>query len=319
MGAHRVPFDHYAGPLSQDTYTATTGEIAFDRLPCVIPVDTTSGAAALTLSAPTKAGIIGTVVLVGDGGDLTLTVTNGYNSDDDTDIVFDDVKDFAMFTSILVDGTYYWRLVAQEGTDAAVEEGVFDSLTVTTLTLGATAITATGAELNQLDGNILADAAVTEGAGITGSATVCEHSVVKTGGIFKTEILLDLTGLESTATDGDIIGDSGGGAAHIGQITAARNGTIIFGKVTCLETPAGGDDDIAIYSASESTGAYDGAVADLTETLLQDHGAWTAAAETPDLLDTVPPADGYLYLAAKGGDTASTYSAGIFLIELWGV
>ena len=156
------------------------------------------------------------------------------------------------------------------------------------------------------------------GAGISGgTGTVCEHMVYKVGGLYKTEIYLDLTGLTSSATDGDIIGVDDTGVAYIGQITAAVNGTIVSGRITCLEAPTTGDDDIAIYSATEATGVEDAGIASLAETLLLDHGAWSL--NDVASLTGIPAANEYLYLVAKGGDTAGTYDAGKLLIELWGV
>ncbi len=158
---------------------------------------------------------------------------------------------------------------------------------------------------------------MTEGAGIT-SATgeICEHRVVRVGGLYKTEILVDLTGLNSGGAADDIIGDDGGAAScHIGQITAAINGAIVAGRVTCFETPTGGDPDVDLYSATESTGAQDAAVTGLTETKLINHGDWTF--EDVDYLDALPAADEYLYLAC-GDVTDADYTAGILLIELWG-
>ena len=86
-----------------------------------------------------------TICLEVDGGDLTLTVTNGYNFDADTAIVFDDAGDTATFVSIDIGGTKYWRLIAQEGTDAASEANTFDTLTATTGTI--TTLTATTLKL----------------------------------------------------------------------------------------------------------------------------------------------------------------------------
>ncbi len=162
---------------------------------------------------------------------------------------------------------------------------------------------------------------MTPGIGIsTGTNTICEHSVVKVGGLIKTEILIDLTGLNSGGSAGDIIGKDGGTSeCHIGQITAARNGTIIAGRVTCFETPAGGDPDIDIWgSVDEPSGAQDTAITDLSgEEQLINHADWTA--EDVDYLGstTLPDADGYLYLAC-GAATDGDYTAGILLIELWG-
>ena len=88
------------------------------------------------------------------------------------------------------------------------------------------------------------------GAGISGgTGTVFKSSVQRVGDIVKTSILIDLTGLSSSTTDLDIIGQ-GTDPAYLGQITAAKNGTILSGRMTCLEAPAGGVADIDLYSAT---------------------------------------------------------------------
>jgi hypothetical protein len=85
------------------------------------------------------------------------------------------------------------------------------------------------------------------GTGITtGSGTLYRSSVQRVGGIITTRILIDLTGLRSTG-GADIIGVNGTAlVCHIGQITAAQNGTILTGSMECFEAPAGGDPDINI-------------------------------------------------------------------------
>ncbi len=155
------------------------------------------------------------------------------------------------------------------------------------------------------------------GAGITsGTGTVYKNSVQDVGGIIYTNILIDLTGLASSTTDLDIIG-VGASAAHLGQITAAKNGTILSGRVTCLEVPAGGADDIDIYSATEATGVFDAGIGTLAETaLLTSGGAWTLG--QTKALSAVPAANEYLYLVGGEVGTAATYTAGKFLIELQG-
>ena len=153
------------------------------------------------------------------------------------------------------------------------------------------------------------------GAGITsGVDTVYESGVLKAGGIITTQILIDLTGLSDFAA-GDIIGKTGSTAvAHLGQITAARNGTIFAVRMTCVELPAGGDVDIDLYSATEGTGAPDTAISVLTETQLINSGDWTAGAVK--IAQTVA-ADQYLYLV-NGDSTPGAYTAGKYLIELFG-
>jgi hypothetical protein len=177
-------------------------------------------------------------------------------------------------------------------------------------TLAALALAQTFTARKGFTGNV----ANTAGVGITGTATSFVTHVSVLGTVIKTEILIDLTGLNSGGTADDIIGADGAGVAHLGQITAAVNGTIIAGRLTCLETPATGDDDIDVYSATESTGVEDTAVGDLTETQLCNSGdltAGTVVAVTP------PAANQYLYLVGGTGGSA-TYSAGILLLEFWG-
>lgn len=175
-------------------------------------------------------------------------------------------------------------------------------------------LTATATELNTLHSQTLT---TTAGAGFTGgTGTVYKNSVWLNGGIYYTRILFDLTGLASSTTDLDIIG-VGSAAAHMGRITAAQNGTILAGRMTCLEVPAGGADDVDLYSATEATGVFDSAVTDLTETaLITAGGAWTANLQK--IFTGAVAANQYLYLTGGEAGTAATYTAGQFLIEMWG-
>lgn len=153
------------------------------------------------------------------------------------------------------------------------------------------------------------------GAGFSGTGTVYLASVAKVGDLIKTEIIIDLTGAESSTTDLDIIGTSG--VSHIGQIVAAVNGSIKAGSMKCIEAPAGGVSDIDLYCATEGTGAFDGGIGTLNETaLVTSGGAWTSGASKGFLAD--PAANSYLYLCGGAAGTAASYTAGKFLLELWG-
>ena len=154
------------------------------------------------------------------------------------------------------------------------------------------------------------------GTGITtGTGTIYRSSVQRVGGIITTRILIDLTGLRSTG-GADIIGVNGTSlVCHIGQITAARNGTILTGSMECFEAPAGGDPDINVHSATEGTGVEDGAIADLTETLLVNAGDATLGSKV--YFTAVPAADEFLYLTT-GAATDADYTAGKLFIELMG-
>jgi len=171
-----------------------------------------------------------------------------------------------------------------------------------------------------LGSGVAADLAInrtmTKGAGFTGTGTVYKSSVMHQGDLIITRIFVDLTGTNCGGTAGDIIGDDGtSDPCHIGQITAAQNGTIFFGQMRCVETPAGGDTDIDLYAADEGTGVEDGAIGSLTETQIVNGGTHTAG--DVDLIAASPAADQYLYLVGQSGGDA-TYTAGQFLIELYG-
>jgi len=161
------------------------------------------------------------------------------------------------------------------------------------------------------------DEVMSAGAGITsGTGTVYKTRVDYVGGLIKTEIFIDLTGLECPTTIGDIIGVNGTALpCHIGYIEAEKHGTIIAGRMTCFEAPTGGDPDINVYAADEGTGVENGAIGSLTETLLVNAGDATLGSVA---VFTSFPTDGqYLYLTA-GTITEATYTAGKLLIELWG-
>ena len=157
---------------------------------------------------------------------------------------------------------------------------------------------------------------VEAGTGITtGSGTIYRSSVQRVGGIITTRILIDLTGLRSTG-GADIIGVNGTAlVCHIGQITAARNGTILTGSMECFEAPTGGDPDINIHSATEGTGVEDGAISGLSETLLVNAGDATLGSKV--YFTAVPAADEFLYLTC-GTTTDGDFTAGKLFIELMG-
>lgn len=201
------------------------------------------------------------------------------------------------------------------GTAVASSPIVLDSNKGIATITSATITTMTGNVIGNVTGAINPSVALTKGAGVAGMETYVS-SVHTIGTLITTRILIDLTGLVGSATDTDIIGDSAAASAHMGRITAAINGTIRGGQVTCLEVPAGGTADINFYSANESTGAQDALATSLTETVLIDAGgSWTSGATKG--MTALPPANDYLYVA-NGAASGGTFSAGKFLIELYG-
>tara|TARA_R100001126_G_C4777389_1_gene125412 strand:- start:25 stop:645 length:621 start_codon:yes stop_codon:yes gene_type:complete len=179
---------------------------------------------------------------------------------------------------------------------------------------------ATTGAITVTSGNKMAVEA-TGGAGIEGTAAVyitqverLKSDVDTNVNIVKTSIMIDLTGLNCGGTAGDIIGKDGAGVAFIGQVTTANQGTVFGVTMESFETPAGGDPDINLHSATEGTGVEDTAISDLTETLIINGGDQTAGTRTAG---GEIAADQFLYLTC-GTATAGTYTAGRLLITILG-
>jgi len=181
----------------------------------------------------------------------------------------------------------------------AIQSTVPSTNSITPSMLGTTAVTA-----------------LTAGTGITGgTGTVYKSDVQKLGDIFHTRILIDLTGLASSGS-GDIIGKAATANSHIGQITAAINGTVLGGKLTCLEAPAGGDPDINLWYADEATGTEDAAITGLSNQVqMCDSGDLALGSMVS--IPTPPAADKYIYMVT-GAATDANYTAGKLLIEFFG-
>ena len=223
MSAHRVLRDFFrafegVGPgIGNDP--GSGGTITPSMWGQIFPI-VTAGAEARTLARPAQAGILTSVVLDTDGGDLTLTVTGGFNADGDTSITFGDAGDLVVFLSVKTGTTYQWRVVAQEGTNIAVETGSFDALTVAdTSILRGDVFFAQDAPTAEADGNQSIAAAdfvngivvhtVTTGRTLTTPtgaqiAAVLPASVT-TGDAFRLHVITIGTGADdiSTLTAGD--------------------------------------------------------------------------------------------------------------------
>ena len=157
------------------------------------------------------------------------------------------------------------------------------------------------------------------GAGIDSDGSRHHSWIEKVGGVTKTSIYVDIGGLASTATDLDVIGLAAGGIAHIGLINTTTNGAIFAVRMTCLETPTTGADEVDLYNATDSDLVYDNLITDGTEdAIIKDSGAWTTGVTKGQTAAITMGTNEYLYLTAGEGSVAGTYGAGKFLIELWG-
>lgn len=169
--SHRIPFDLRKAPFLM-VDPGDTGTINMDRWGGVVPV-VTAAAETRTLAQPTKAGLQCTVVLDVDVGDLTLTVTGGYNAAAQEDIVFDDAGDWATFASYKSGSSYLWGLVAQQGTDASFTGGgTVTAETITALTATTALITSLFAR-GRIFRNMPTPATATATATLTDAQMIC--------------------------------------------------------------------------------------------------------------------------------------------------
>ena len=310
-------------------YDSFTGDnelpAAATRADKILKFDTDGNVAVETASAIVGNAVVGANftnnTFTGDGSTTAFTMTAEPGSKNNAQIYIDGV--YQLKSSFSVSGT---TLTFTEAPPLNSQIEVIIGNAVDTFTSDATNVNITDssgyytastveATFSEIGDTLFAKTSA--GAGITsGTGTVYKAGATRGGDIIKTQIFIDLTGLNSGASAGDIVGvDGTSSACHIGQITAATNGTIFWGKMTCIETPAGGDTDIDLYAADEGTGVEDGAIADLTETQIVNAG--TASAGSEDLFSANPSENQYLYFVNQGTSDA-TYTAGQFLIELYG-
>lgn len=304
MSAHNLPAE-----LNKAQYEivdpGTGAAIPVDRWNLHVPLTIAASAVETnTLAAPTRAGqkLSIMAVSVGSGGSRAITVASAYDQAGGTVLTFDAVDERVVLESYEVgvagSPSFEWRVTNIEGATGPTVNIPTLKLNGSTFSSGSLA---TGA-----------------GAGVTdGTGTVYKNSIERSGGLFRTTIMIDLTGLASSTTDLDIIG-VGASAAYIAKLTAAECGaTILLVRMTCLEAPAGGVTDIDLYSATEGTGVFDAGIGTLAETaVITSGGAWSNG--TTKGATTVPLSTEYLYLTGGAGGTAATYTAGKFLIEIFG-
>lgn len=109
------------------------GTITVDRSPHVVNLISAT-AETRTLARPTRVGAFCMLHHKTDGGDITLTVTGGFNEDGDTTFTFSDPGQFAVFISCYDGTNYFWRKIADYSTAnlTPTEAGWLDGVTAGT-------------------------------------------------------------------------------------------------------------------------------------------------------------------------------------------
>lgn len=280
---------------------------------------TTAAAETNTLARPVRVGQQLTLnCAVYAVGDRVITVAGGFdetNSGTSSDITLDAQGGFVTLISVKsAASTFEWRVLAYDnvtGPTTIVDDVTATEATVATID-GTTSTYATTA-------HVATDLAE-HGAGAVGTSTLSGTPVTNRytrDGVIITDIKVDITGLKCK---GDLQGDCIAltGAGYIGRYVVATNGIVFRIEMICLETPAGSATstlDIDLMAEDDDDVAYDGPVDD---TVIAKAASWAAGQVA---ITNVPAltANDYLYLGE--GDTAATtgtYTAGMFIIRLYG-
>ena len=139
MSSHSASFDLFGAPVNLSD-PGNAGTITVDRTPCVCEIVSTA-AQTRTLARPEYVGAELTITMITDGGDVTVTVTGGYNENGDTTFVLSDVGQFYKFVALQTSaGVKFWRLVAFHGSGnvTSLSESVITTNVITADETGKT-------------------------------------------------------------------------------------------------------------------------------------------------------------------------------------
>lgn len=109
MSAHNLPFEMHQSTQREMRDPGDAGTITVDRSPAYVSL-VSAGAETRTLARPTTVADEVTLYMKTDGGDITVTVTGGYNEAGSTTLTFDDAGEIAVFTAAYDGTNYHWRL-----------------------------------------------------------------------------------------------------------------------------------------------------------------------------------------------------------------
>ena len=164
------------------------------------------------------------------------------------------------------------------------------------------------------------------GAGADGSDGGITTSIQKINGEIITTILVDIHGLLCSGTVKDVIGEDGAAAAYIGRIVTAKSGIVYKIEMACIEKPAGSNTsfDIDLVSSTHSLAedvVYDSGAGSAELSLIAAGGDWQKGMRKASAvgLNWANLAADYIYLAnGSGANSGGTYTAGKFIIKLYG-
>jgi len=200
-------------------------------------------------------------------------------------------------------------------------DGTYQSIS-SSLDMKGAAVSASGGAF-YISGSMFAEDPAATGRGIgatTGSSYSCRTSNIN--GECVTTILVDIEGMKSKDDDGDVIGINGTHSSSLMRWETARHGVCYKAEMACIEAPTGGTADIDLKSNSTSVATYDTDGSGYTSIIAQS-GDWgigeRLGTDGSNGTQTQIANNDYLYLTAGNAAADAVYTAGKFIIKLYGV
>lgn len=182
-------------------------DIVPDRSPCVVGLVSGASAETRTVPVPTKAGLVLWLGLMTDGGgDVTVTVTSGYNAAGATSLVFGDLNDYVKLESIeTASGTFRWKLTAYEGVAVTDASRAMTAASATSLVVGSQSVASILAtNISIATGltapNIVATSAMSLNSGLVTSMSAANLSVASKSVVGITTMVTGGTAVGTDAT-----------------------------------------------------------------------------------------------------------------------
>ncbi len=113
MSGHRVAHDMAKAPLEQ-LDPGASGTITIEQYGQLVEM-VSAAAESRTLNNPEAAGVRCTIRMKTDGGDITLTASNGLNVAGNTQATFADVGDQLDLISVSHTSGYRWEILTNTG------------------------------------------------------------------------------------------------------------------------------------------------------------------------------------------------------------
>jgi hypothetical protein len=179
--------------------------------------------------------------------------------------------------------------------------------------------------------------------GVGAASGVVSSTVIRSGHEIVTEIAVDLGSsagaFEAPGTEGHVIAVSNSSGTHspgfLAKLDPEENGHIIAVDMTCLEAPTPASADIMLVATASATAVYDNSVTGGAPVVLIDSdGDWAlgdfksyseGSADAAGSLALSGNVGGdadalhHLYLANGAGSGDGTYTAGKYVIRLYGM